>query len=156
MFRTAFRPFTGCSPFTIGLAPSKQFSSSAPSLLKQLPHRAQAKTAAITLRQRPWLITSITATACALPFFANTTHARQDSSPDFSTSPYSHGKDAKVPISKDGGRSLNPAAIRQISFGGMLGLGLGVLVSAFSKMLVLIIGVGIVASQVSLGRLDKL
>ena len=46
-------------------------------------------------------------------------HSRQttynDSSPasDFSSSAYSHGKDAKVPLSKDGGRTLNPAAIRR-------------------------------------------
>lgn len=75
-----------------------------------------------------------------------------DSSPDFSTSAFSHGRDAKVPLSKDGGRTLNPAAIRQISFGSIVGLGLGVLVSAFSKMLVLVLGVGIVVSQVRARR----
>lgn len=44
---------------------------------------------------------------------------------------------------------MNPQAIKQISFGSLVGLGLGVLVSAFSRMLVLVVGVGVVVGQVS-------
>ena len=51
-------------------------------------------------------------------------------------------------MSKDGGRSLNPRAVRQISMGSLMGLGLGVVVSAFSKMLVLFAGLGLVVWQV--------
>lgn len=50
-----------------------------------------------------------------------------------------------MPVFKDG--SLNPAAVKQISLGGMLGLGAGVLLSMFSRMLVLVLGVGIVVWQ---------
>lgn len=42
---------------------------------------------------------------------------------------------------------MNPQAIKQISFGSLVGLGLGVLVSAFSRMLVLVVGVGVVLGQ---------
>lgn len=48
---------------------------------------------------------------------------------------------------KDG--SLNPSAIKQISLGGMLGLGAGVVLSMLSRVLVLALGVGIVVWQVS-------
>ena len=71
-----------------------------------------------------------------------------DSAP-FSSSPYSHSRDAKTPLTKDG-RTLNPAAVKQISLGAILGLGAGVLVSAFSTSLTLLIGLGIVLSQVCL------
>lgn len=50
---------------------------------------------------------------------------------------------------------LNPDAVKQISFGGILGLGLGVLFSMFSRMLVLLVGVGIVFWQVSLRHLTS-
>lgn len=79
----------------------------------------------------------------------NDTSPSPASSADFSSSAYSHGRDAKIPLSKDGGRSINPKAVRQISMGSLMGLGLGVVVSAFSKMLVLIAGLGIVVVQVS-------
>jgi hypothetical protein len=52
-----------------------------------------------------------------------------------------------VPVFKDG--SLNPSAIKQISLGGMLGLGAGVVLSMLSRVLVLALGVGIVVWQVS-------
>lgn len=99
----------------------------------------------------------LTGTATTAHFALLSRHPTyHDSSPttsnDFSSSAYSHSKDAKVPLSKDGGRSLNPAAIKQISYGGILGLGLGILVSAFSKMLVLVIGLGIVATQMAARR----
>lgn len=55
-------------------------------------------------------------------------------------------------MSKDGGRSINPRAIRQISMGSLMGLGLGVVVSAFSKMLVLVAGLGVVFWQLAARR----
>jgi len=90
----------------------------------------------------------------ATPFLHPRTTARLDTSPsspqaaEFSTSPYTHSRDARTPLTKDG-RSLNPAAVKQISLGAILGLGGGVLLSAFSRMLTLIIGLGIVIWQVS-------
>ena len=132
----------------------RTFASSPTSLLarripSQLP--ARATTAAIPLRRNPLLLTTFAVTsALTIPFLtAPTIHLDTSPVADFSSG-YSHGKDAKVPLSKDGGRSLNPAAVKQISMGTILGLGLGVLVSAFSKMLVLLVGVGIVVTQVSL------
>ncbi|KAJ9503436.1 hypothetical protein LTR99_002196 [Exophiala xenobiotica] len=88
----------------------------------------------------------------ATPFLHPRTTARLDTSPsspqaaEFSTTPYTHSRDARTPLTKDG-RSLNPAAVKQISLGAILGLGAGVLLSAFSRMLTLIIGLGIVIWQ---------
>lgn len=140
---------------SLGLT-TRSFTTSPTSLVShRLPHqsiRPTQRTATIPLRRHPFLVTTTTLGAAAL-LLAPYSKAHHDSSPiaDFSTSAstYSHGRDAKVPISKDGGRTLNPAAIKQISFGSIVGLGLGVLVSAFSKMLVLVVGVGVVVVQVS-------
>jgi hypothetical protein len=52
-----------------------------------------------------------------------------------------------VPVVSDG--KLNPAAVKQISFGAIMGLGCGVLLSMLSRMLVLVLGIGIVVWQVS-------
>ena len=141
---------------SIGLSTStiRSFTSTPTSLLsRRIPHPAfrpsRVHTATVPLRRHPLLFTLTAASALSLPYFTTRSTVLHDSSPDFSTSAYSHGRDAKVPLSKDGGRSINPRAIRQISMGSILGLGLGVLVSAFSKMLVLLVGVGIVISQVS-------
>ena len=73
-------------------------------------------------------------------------------SAEFSTSPYSHSKDAKTPLTKDG-KTLNPAAVKQISLGALLGLGAGVLLSAFSRSLTLLLGLGIVIWQVGPGTI---
>ncbi|ETN40577.1 uncharacterized protein HMPREF1541_04854 [Cyphellophora europaea CBS 101466] len=70
----------------------------------------------------------------------------ESSSPFSSSAPdAATGGKKDVPVFKDG--SLNPAAVKQISLGGMLGLGAGVLLSMFSRMLVLVLGVGIVVWQ---------
>lgn len=105
-------------------------------------------------RPSPYLLTAIgltTFTTTVLLF--NPIHARFDASPfSLSSSTLSSTNPAdeqvKVPLTTDGGRALNPAAIKQISFGSVAGLAAGVVVSAFSKMLVLVLGLGIVASQV--------
>lgn len=68
----------------------------------------------------------------------------------FSSSAGSSGAKKNVPVMKGG--KLNPDAIKQISFGGILGLGLGVLFSMLSRMLVLLLGVGVVVWQVSCAR----
>ncbi|KEF61492.1 uncharacterized protein A1O9_03059 [Exophiala aquamarina CBS 119918] len=92
----------------------------------------------------------------SVPFLQPRPVVRLDSSPysppgdsaSFSSSPYTHSRDAKTPLTKDG-KTLNPAAVKQISLGAILGLGAGVLVSAFSTSLTLLIGLGIVLSQVA-------
>lgn len=157
LLRPALRaPFSpSCNIHSLGLT-TRTFTTSPTSLVShRLPHqsiRSSSRTATLPLRRHPLLLTTtaLGATALALAPYSK---VHYDSSPfaDFSTSAsgYSHGRDAKVPISKDGGRTLNPAAIKQISFGSIVGLGLGVLVSAFSKMLVLVVGVGVVVVQVS-------
>ena len=155
--RPAFRATPFCSIHNVGLSASIRSFSSSPSTLlsRRIPtqaSKARSRYAAIPLRKNPLLFTTITASAFTVQHFMGRTTTYLDSSPDFSTSPFSHGRDAKVPLSKDGGRSINPKAIRQISMGSILGLGLGVLVSAFSRMLVLLVGVGIVVSQVCTGR----
>lgn len=73
---------------------------------------------------------------------------------DNSTSPapsYTHSGDANTPLTTDG-RTLNPAAVKQISLGSILGLGAGLLLSAFSRSLTLLLGLGIVAWQVRYRR----
>jgi hypothetical protein len=89
----------------------------------------------------------------SIPLFAPSRPTLNDSSPaalgdgaSFSSSSSVNGK-KDVPVLKDG--SLNPSAIRQISMGGLLGLGAGVLLSMLSRVLVLALGVGIVVWQVS-------
>lgn len=93
-----------------------------------------------------------------LPFIAASRPTLNDSSPglvspsgeaSFSSSASVGGK-KDVPVFKDG--NLNPAAVKQISLGGMLGLGAGVLLSMLSRVLVLALGVGIVVWQVSLSQ----
>lgn len=87
----------------------------------------------------------------SLPFLAPGRPTWLDASSAFGTdsdafsSSAANGKN--VPIIKDG--KLNQAAVQQISFGAVLGLGLGVLFSMFSRMLVLLLGLGIVVWQVS-------
>lgn len=60
---------------------------------------------------------------------------------------------SNVPIfntsSSNSTSTLNPAAIKQISLGSILGLCTGVAVSVFSRTLTLLLGVGVVVVQVS-------
>lgn len=107
-----------------------------------------------SLLQRPVLVAF--GLSASIPFLQPLPIVRLDSSPyspppavqsaEFSSTPYSHSRDAKTPLTKDG-KALNPAAVRQISLGAILGLGAGVLLSAFSRSLTLLIGIGIVAWQ---------
>jgi hypothetical protein len=97
-------------------------------------------------RSRPLLL----AFGFSIPFITPSSPLRYDSSPN-STSPspaYTHSRDAQIPLTQDG-KTLNPAAVKQISLGSILGLGAGVLLSAFSRSLTLILGLGIVVWQVS-------
>ncbi|CAK4031002.1 hypothetical protein DOTSEDRAFT_132500 [Lecanosticta acicola] len=78
------------------------------------------------------------------------TPLRLDSSPssvsprDWSFSQYQ--SDARVPVSnKHGG--LNARAVRQLSAGSIIGLGAGLLLSTFSKPLVLLIGLLVAGVQ---------
>ncbi len=99
-------------------------------------------------RHQPILLTSA-ALGFSLPFLAGHLGPTRLDSP-FSTSSapgYTHSRDARTPLTKDS-RTLNPAAVKQISLGSLLGLGTGVLVSAFSRTLTLLLGVGIVVVQV--------
>lgn len=121
----------------------RSFSSQTSLLYRSIPKHT-SRVSAIPLRRHPLLLTTVGTAAFAYPILFSP-HTRND----VGEAPYSHGRDAKVPLSKDGGRNLNPAAIRQISFGAIVGLGLGVVVSAFSRMLVLVFGLGIVVAQVS-------
>ena len=103
------------------------------------------------LRSRPFFTRArpaLVAFGISLPFLHQRPATRLDASPqaDFSSS-FSHAKDGKVPLTKDG-RTLNPAAVKQISMGSILGLGAGFLLSAFSRSLTLLLGVGIVVWQV--------
>jgi hypothetical protein len=93
---------------------------------------------------RPLLV----AFGLSLPFVhpRPTTHFDLSPSADFSSSAYTHSRDAKTPLTQNG--RLNPAAVRQISFGSLLGLGGGLLLSAFSRSLTLVLGLGIVVWQV--------
>ena len=82
----------------------------------------------------------------SLPFIQPRSVTHLDTSPNFSSG-YTHSRDAKTPLTRDG-KSLNPAAVKQISLGSILGLGCGVLLSTFSRSLTLLIGLGIVVWQV--------
>lgn len=105
-------------------------------------------------RPSPYLLTALGLTTFTTTLFlSNPIHARFDASPfSLSSSSLSTTSDkddqVRVPLTTDDGRALNPAAIKQISFGSVAGLAAGVVVSAFSRMLVLVIGLLIVASQV--------
>ena len=91
-------------------------------------------------RARPLII----AFGFSLPFLTpSRSITKYDISPDAS---YTYSRDAKTPLTKDGW-TLNPAAVRQISLGSILGLGAGVLLSAFSRSLTLLLGLGIVVWQ---------
>ncbi|KAH8683269.1 hypothetical protein BGZ60DRAFT_467561 [Tricladium varicosporioides] len=69
---------------------------------------------------------------------------RLDSSPILSTDSYR--KNAQAPIlRRDGG--LNPGAVRQVSSGSIIGLCTGLLISKFSRPLVLLIGLLVVGIQ---------
>ncbi|RMD43447.1 hypothetical protein DV735_g1599, partial [Chaetothyriales sp. CBS 134920] len=96
-------------------------------------------------KTRPVLV----AFGLSIPFLQPRPVTRFDASPaanDLSTSSgYLFPKDVKTPLTRNG--ALNPAAVKQISFGSILGLGTGLLVSAFSRSLTLLLGLGIVFWQ---------
>lgn len=148
LIRLGLRPATSCN-LSFSQPALRSFSSRTTLLYRRISSQAASRTAAIPLRRHPLLLTTVGTAAFAYPLLTSPT-TRNDIG---DAAPYSHGRDAKVPISKDGGRSLNPAAIRQISFGAVVGLGLGVVVSAFSRMLVLVFGLGVVVAQVSTFRI---
>src|ERR1700709_502125 len=91
-----------------------------------LPSIARSVSAPIsrTALRRPVLVAfGLTA---SLPFLQPSSIIRNDASPaaDFSSTPYTHSRDAKTPLTRDG-KGLNPAAVKQISLGSILGLGAG-------------------------------
>lgn len=156
VLRPVFQPTTlfrsTISPTYFRTSPVQALRNLTTSTTYAAPHPARSPFTRQRFLRNTLILTGTATTAHFALHSRQITH--NDSSPasDFSSSAYSHGKDAKVPLSKDGGRSLNPAAIKQISYGGILGLGLGILVSAFSKMLVLVLGLGIVATQMAARR----
>lgn len=101
-----------------------------------------------SIHHRPLLVT-FAAFGFSIPFLVSNTPTLLDSFAPYSTSSpaYTHSRDAKTPLTKNS-RSINPAAVKQISLGSIIGLGAGVLVSAFSRTLTLLLGVGIVIVQV--------
>lgn len=116
-------------------------------LLRPLPILARPIPFRFLTHAQPLII----AFGFSLPFFtpSGCTLTKYDTSP-YSTSPsssYTHSRDAKPPLTTDG-RTLNPAAVKQISLGSILGLGAGILLSAFSRSLTLLLGLGIVVWQV--------
>ncbi|RVX71076.1 hypothetical protein B0A52_03442 [Exophiala mesophila] len=109
-------------------------------------------TTSLQWSRRP-LLFAIGLSAGAAPFVVGRPLARLDTSPSppadaapFSSSSYTHSRDAKTPLTKDG-KTLNPAAVKQISLGAILGLGTGLVLSAFSTSLTLLLGLGIVIWQ---------
>ncbi|KIV91518.1 hypothetical protein PV10_06050 [Exophiala mesophila] len=109
-------------------------------------------TTSLQWSRRP-LLFAIGLSAGAAPFVVGRPLARLDTSPSspadaapFSSSSYTHSRDAKTPLTKDG-KTLNPAAVKQISLGAILGLGAGLVLSAFSTSLTLLLGLGIVIWQ---------
>ncbi|OAP61332.1 hypothetical protein AYL99_03533 [Fonsecaea erecta] len=110
--------------------------------------------------KRPVLVAfGLTAT---LPFVYPSSVIRLDSSPyspppagaaefSSSSSSSSNPRGAKTPLTKDG-KTINPAAVKQISLGSILGLAAGVLLSAFSTSLTLLLGLGIVVWQLAARR----
>ncbi|OCT50501.1 hypothetical protein CLCR_07668 [Cladophialophora carrionii] len=132
------------------LRPLVRSSYSLPSIARSIPAPISR-----TALRRPVLVAfGLTA---SLPFLQPSSLIRLDSSPssppaaEFSSSPYSHSRNAKTPLTRDG-KSINPAAVKQISLGSILGLGAGLVVSAFSTSLTLLIGLGIVAWQLAARR----
>lgn len=122
-------------------------------------YKSAASFSSRTALKRPVLV-AFGLTTASYPFLGpSSSIIRYDTSPaataDFTTSAspsYSHSRDAKTPLTKtnpDGSKTLNPAAIKQISLGSILGLGAGLVLSAFSTSLTLLIGLGIVAWQVA-------
>jgi hypothetical protein len=117
-----------------------------------------AKTASIPRTTRGGLLNRPVLVAfglsISLPFFQARPVTRLDTSPyspqASQSAPFSStiSREAKTPLTKDG-KTLNPAAVKQISLGAILGLGAGVVLSAFSRSLTLLIGLGIVLWQVS-------
>lgn len=134
------------------LRPLARSSFSLPSIYK-----SAASFSSRTALKRPVLV-AFGLTTASYPFLSpSSSIIRYDTSPaaDFSTSQspsYSHSRDAKTPLTKtnpDGSKTLNPAAIKQISLGSILGLGAGLILSAFSTSLTFLIGLGIVVWQVA-------
>ena len=123
-------------------------------LLRSLhPLRASPfRSAAAVFRSRPLAV----AFGLSLPFVHPGKTVLLDTSPvtpsspsgtaSFSSSSPGNGR-KNVPFFKDG--KLNPPAVKQISAGAMLGLGAGLLLSMLSRVLVLVVGVGVVVWQVS-------
>ncbi|EXJ72472.1 uncharacterized protein A1O5_04976 [Cladophialophora psammophila CBS 110553] len=128
------------------IRPSLSFPSAFRSISAPLPRAAF---------KRPVLIAfGLTA---SLPFIQPSSIIRLDSSPyspppagaaEFSSTPSSQSRDPKVPLTKDG-KTINPAAVKQISLGSILGLAAGLVVSAFSTSLTFLIGLGIVIWQLA-------
>lgn len=139
---------------------SSSLTSSFSTAARRTTQRQQPTTTTATLQwsRRP-LLFAIGLSAGAAPFVVGRPLTRLDTSPlpspsspssdaaSFSTTPYTHSRDAKTPLTKDG-KKLNPAAVKQISLGAILGLGAGVVLSAFSTSLTLLIGLSIVIWQV--------
>jgi uncharacterized membrane protein (Fun14 family) len=113
-----------------------------------IPRTLAAPLSRTSLR-RPVLI-AFGLTSAIVPLLPFGPAVRLDASPaaDFSSAPYTHSRDAKTPLTRNG-RTLNPAAVKQISLGSILGLGLGLVVSAFSTSLTLLLGLGIVGWQLA-------
>ena len=140
---------------TASLRPSLLSSSSTSALLITRPLTTSTRAAALpspSLLFRRTARPLTVALGVALPFVAASRPTLNDSSPalgeaGFSSSAPDLGGKKDVPVFKNG--NLNPAAVKQISLGGMLGLGAGVLLSMLSRVLVLAVGVGIVVWQVS-------
>lgn len=157
LLKAAFRPpptfhTLGLRPNLLSHTPSlrlRPFTTSPANLLRRLPHQQPpSRTATFQpARRHPLLLTTLTlSTGLILPYYlSNPIRNDLGVAP---AQPFSYSRDAKTPLTTDGGRTLNPRAIKQISMGSIVGLGLGVLVSAFSKMLVLVLGLGIVVTQV--------
>src|ERR1700722_15292675 len=98
-------------------------------------------------RARPLII----AFGFSLPFLSPSRSITKYDTSDATSPPpspsYTYSRDAKTPLTKDG-RTLTPAAVKQISLGSILGLGAGVLLRAISRSLTLMLGLGIVVWQV--------
>ena len=161
-YTTRFQPLQFIETYITGTQPAQASLPSVPLFLDE-----QEAALSSTMLLRPTLLRAspntsskflpftrplLVAFGLSIPFFSQprTTH-RFDTSPSYSTSPPAYTPHAKTPLTKDGS-TLNPAAVKQISLGSILGLGCGVLLSAFSRSLTLLLGVGIVVWQVSTAR----
>jgi hypothetical protein len=65
-----------------------------------------------------------------------------------------YARDAQTPVITQSG-GPNPKAVRQVSMGSILGVIGGLGISVFSKPLAILLGLGIVALQVSYTELEK-